>query len=199
MKIVIWTDKNLIVKTLASGGRTADGGGRTRASSSAGILGRAQVAARVAGQGADIRERARAGERAASVVAQAASAGAQANSTGARVGSGQPRQCAGNRGRFTGSSFQTGFQKKMEAKIKLAVLSLRFFSWEPTESWHTGMLASGYMSISGTQAPWSSPRVLSSSALSKPPFRSNSFTLLASSGAPGAGYCSWNSYMKCSH
>ncbi|KAF5763196.1 hypothetical protein HanXRQr2_Chr15g0677471 [Helianthus annuus] len=53
------------------------------------------------------------------------------------------------------------------------------------------MSASGYISISGTHAPWSSPRFLSSSTRLNPEDLSSSLTLFASFGAPGAGYLSW--------
>ncbi|KAK2977699.1 hypothetical protein RJ640_026839 [Escallonia rubra] len=47
-----------------------------------------------------------------------------------------------------------------------------------------------YMTISGTHAPWSSPRFLSSSTHLNPDDTSAFFTLTANYGAPGAGYLS---------
>ncbi|GER43689.1 hydroxysteroid dehydrogenase 2 [Striga asiatica] len=53
--------------------------------------------------------------------------------------------------------------------------------------WHTGISASGYMSMSGTHAPWSRPRFLSTWTRLNPASSSSFLTFTASSGAPGAG------------
>ena len=53
----------------------------------------------------------------------------------------------------------------------------------------TGMSASGYITVSGTYAPWSRPRSGMSTVGSAWPSRSR--TRWASAGAPGAGYCAW--------
>eukprot|EP01139_Manchomonas_bermudensis_P001931 Amastigsp_a3274_27.p3 type:complete len:183 gc:universal Amastigsp_a3274_27:943-395(-) len=55
---------------------------------------------------------------------------------------------------------------------------------ERTDSSSTGMLASGYMSSSGMNAPWSSPRFRSTPA-SMPAAASSSRTRSATAGAPG--------------
>ncbi|CAM5716417.1 hypothetical protein SVIOM74S_02315 [Streptomyces violarus] len=53
------------------------------------------------------------------------------------------------------------------------------------ETWRTGMSASGYISTSGTYAPWSRPRS-GTSWTGTPGARSSFRTDSASSGAPGA-------------
>jgi hypothetical protein len=55
------------------------------------------------------------------------------------------------------------------------------------DTWNTGISAFGYIRLSGTQAPWSKPR-LELGLTVKPALRNRFTACLATSGAPDAGY-----------
>ncbi|MNQ85050.1 hypothetical protein D3C85_1001970 [compost metagenome] len=60
-----------------------------------------------------------------------------------------------------------------------------------SDTWTTGISAFGYISESGTHAPWSKGRCESRWAGS-PAWLSSAATSVASSGSPAAGYCTAN-------